>query len=71
MRIDVETLNLDAASYRQLAESHTGPDGVLDTDALRAQVLDIIAQAAGRRTVVAATHSERLAAIADHVVRLA
>ncbi|MFN8098372.1 MAG: L-erythro-3,5-diaminohexanoate dehydrogenase [Dermatophilaceae bacterium] len=43
VRIDVETLNLDAASYRQLAESHTGPDGVLDTDALRAQVLDIIA----------------------------
>lgn len=43
VRIDIETLNLDAASYRQLAESHTGDDGVLDAAALRAQVLDIIA----------------------------
>lgn len=41
-RIAVETLNLDAASYRQLAEKHTragSPDGL----GLRAEVLDIIA----------------------------
>ena len=37
VRIDVETLNLDAASYRQLHDKHGG-DGV----AIRAEVLDII-----------------------------
>jgi L-erythro-3,5-diaminohexanoate dehydrogenase len=42
VRIDVETLNLDAASYRQLAEKHT-KDGVLDGAAVRAEVLAIIA----------------------------
>lgn len=42
VRIDVETLNLDAASYRQLAEKHTAGGGV-DGAALRAEVLDIIA----------------------------
>ncbi len=43
VRVSVETLNLDAASYRQLAEKHTGPDGRLDGEALRAEVLDIVA----------------------------
>lgn len=43
VRIDVETLNLDAASYRQLATKHTGSDGRLDGAAVRAEVLDIIA----------------------------
>lgn len=43
VRIAVETLNLDAASYRQLAESHTDGDGRLNAMALRAEVLDIIA----------------------------
>ncbi|MEP6648408.1 MAG: L-erythro-3,5-diaminohexanoate dehydrogenase [Lapillicoccus sp.] len=38
VRIDVETLNLDAASYRQLAGKHDG-----DGDAIRAEVLDIVA----------------------------
>jgi L-erythro-3,5-diaminohexanoate dehydrogenase len=38
VRIDVETLNLDAASYRQLSEKHAG-----DGDAVRAEVLDIVA----------------------------
>ena len=38
VRIDVETLNLDAASYRQLAEKHHGVG-----DAVRAEVLDIVA----------------------------
>ena len=42
VRIRVETLNLDAASYRQLAGSHTH-DGVLDGAAVRAEVLDIVA----------------------------
>ncbi len=41
-RIAVETLNLDAASYRQLADSHRGPDGEVDGQALRTTVLDII-----------------------------
>ena len=39
MRISVETLNLDAASYRQLAEKHAG-DG---DGGPRAEVLDIVA----------------------------
>ena len=38
VRIAVETLNLDAASYRQLAEKHSG-----DGAAIRAEVLDIVA----------------------------
>nr|MDQ3358036.1 L-erythro-3,5-diaminohexanoate dehydrogenase [Actinomycetota bacterium] len=43
VRIEVETLNLDAASYRQLAGKHTRPDGTVDGAAVRAEVLDIIA----------------------------
>ena len=42
VRIDVDTLNLDAASFRQLAEKHT-TEGVLDGDAVRSEVLAIIA----------------------------
>jgi L-erythro-3,5-diaminohexanoate dehydrogenase len=42
VRIRVETLNLDAASYRQLADTHTGPGGEVEGDALRAAVLEII-----------------------------
>jgi L-erythro-3,5-diaminohexanoate dehydrogenase len=38
VRISIETLNLDAASYRQLSEKHAG-----DGDAVRAEVLDIVA----------------------------
>jgi L-erythro-3,5-diaminohexanoate dehydrogenase len=38
VRVRVETLNLDAASYRQLAEKHGG-----DGEAIRAEVLDIVA----------------------------
>ncbi|MEO7420923.1 MAG: L-erythro-3,5-diaminohexanoate dehydrogenase [Ornithinibacter sp.] len=38
VRIDVQTLNLDAASFRQLSEKHGG-----DGEALRAEVLDIVA----------------------------
>ncbi|HET8595482.1 MAG TPA: L-erythro-3,5-diaminohexanoate dehydrogenase [Intrasporangium sp.] len=41
VRLRVETLNLDAASYRQLAEKHT-VDGRVDGAAVRAEVLDII-----------------------------
>lgn len=37
VRIDVETLNLDAASFRQLSEKHGG-----DGDAVRAEVLAIV-----------------------------
>jgi len=42
VRVRVETLNLDAASYRQLAEAHTGADGRVDGEALRSAVLEII-----------------------------
>ncbi|HSO64452.1 MAG TPA: L-erythro-3,5-diaminohexanoate dehydrogenase [Ornithinibacter sp.] len=39
VRIDVETLNLDAASFRQLSEKHGG-----DGDAVRAEVLAIVGE---------------------------
>ncbi|HEX5511400.1 MAG TPA: hypothetical protein VFX41_06770, partial [Actinomycetales bacterium] len=42
VRVSLEKLNLDAASYRQLAAKHT-TDGVLDGDAVRAEVLEIVA----------------------------
>ena len=43
VRVSVERLNLDAASYRQLAGAHT-QDGVLDGEALRAEVLGTVAE---------------------------
>ncbi|MFV0463831.1 MAG: L-erythro-3,5-diaminohexanoate dehydrogenase [Nostocoides sp.] len=42
VRIAVDTLNVDAASYRQLARKHTTGDGV-DGQAVRSEVLEIIA----------------------------
>jgi L-erythro-3,5-diaminohexanoate dehydrogenase len=43
VRIRVERLNLDAASFRQLERKHT-VDGVTDGDAVRAEVLAIVAE---------------------------
>jgi L-erythro-3,5-diaminohexanoate dehydrogenase len=43
VRIDIETLNLDAASYRQLAGIHRTADDQIDGAAMRASVLDIVA----------------------------
>ncbi len=42
VRIRVERLNLDAASFRQLERTHT-VDGVTSGDAVRAEVLEIVA----------------------------
>ncbi len=42
VRVEVEVLNLDAASYRQLAEKHRRSDGSTDGAAVRAEVLDIV-----------------------------
>jgi L-erythro-3,5-diaminohexanoate dehydrogenase len=42
VRIRVEMLNLDAASYRQLERKHTIGDGTVDHDGIRAEVLDIV-----------------------------
>ncbi|AXH95233.1 L-erythro-3,5-diaminohexanoate dehydrogenase [Ornithinimicrobium avium] len=44
VRIDVEVLNLDAASYRQLREKNSAPDGTVDGEAVRAEVLSIVAE---------------------------
>ncbi|GAB3590913.1 L-erythro-3,5-diaminohexanoate dehydrogenase [Angustibacter peucedani] len=44
VRISVETLNLDAASYRQLEGAHTGADGVVDGAGVREEVLSIVAE---------------------------
>lgn len=43
VRIRVEKLNLDAASYRQLERTHTRKDGSVDGAAVRRAVLDIVA----------------------------
>ncbi len=43
VRVRVEKLNLDAASYRQLEGKHTAPGESVDGDAVRAEVLDIVA----------------------------
>jgi len=43
VRIDIETLNLDAASYRQLVGVHRTADDRTDGAAVRASVLDIVA----------------------------
>ena len=44
VRIRVEKLNLDAASYRQLERKHRrAGDGSVDHEAIRAEVLDIVA----------------------------
>ena len=45
VRIRVERLNLDAASYRQLERKHEGVG-----DAIRAEVLDIVARSAWSRS---------------------
>ncbi|WP_231123740.1 L-erythro-3,5-diaminohexanoate dehydrogenase [Nocardioides sambongensis] len=42
VRVDVERLNLDAASFRQLREAHRTAAGSTDVEALRAAVLDIV-----------------------------
>jgi L-erythro-3,5-diaminohexanoate dehydrogenase len=44
VRVRVETLNLDAASYRQLEGAHTGPDGQVDGAGVRDEVLAIVAE---------------------------
>lgn len=42
VRIRVEKLNLDAASFRQLERKHTDGQGECDRDGLRAEVLEIV-----------------------------
>ncbi|WP_426567133.1 L-erythro-3,5-diaminohexanoate dehydrogenase [Angustibacter sp. McL0619] len=44
VRISLRTLNLDAASYRQLAGAHTRADGTVDGAGVRDEVLAIIAE---------------------------
>jgi L-erythro-3,5-diaminohexanoate dehydrogenase len=44
VRVRVETLNLDAASYRQLRGTHTADDGTVDGAGVRDEVLAIVAE---------------------------
>lgn len=44
VRVRVSKLNLDAASFRQLERKHTDESGTCDRDALRAEVLAIVAE---------------------------
>ena len=43
VRLGVERLNLDAASFRQLREAHSADGEGVDGDAVRREVLEIIA----------------------------
>jgi L-erythro-3,5-diaminohexanoate dehydrogenase len=43
VRVRVRTLNLDAASFRQLEQKHTA-DAIVDGDAVRREVLAIVAE---------------------------
>jgi L-erythro-3,5-diaminohexanoate dehydrogenase len=43
VRVAVEVLNLDAASYRQLADAHRRGDGTVDGAAVRAEIVAIVA----------------------------
>ena len=43
VRVRIERLNLDAASFRQLERKHQRHDGSVDGGAVRAEVLDIVA----------------------------
>jgi len=64
VRIDVDTLNLDAASYRQLAEKHT-TEGVLDGDAVRSEVLAIIADRGKMQNPVTGSGGMLIGTVAD------
>ena len=64
VRIAVETLNLDAASYRQLAEKHT-TDGVLDGAAVRAEVVDIVATRGKMQNPVTGSGGMLIGTVAD------
>jgi L-erythro-3,5-diaminohexanoate dehydrogenase len=44
IRIRVEKLNLDAASYRQLERKHSRDGGPVDFSGIRAEVLEIVAE---------------------------
>ncbi len=69
VRIEVDTLNLDAASYRQLAEKHRrseGPDaGSVDGDAVRAEVLAIVAERGKMQNPVTGSGGMLLGTVAE------
>ena len=65
VRIDVDTLNLDAASYRQLAEKHRGADGRTDGAAVRAEVLEIIATRGKMQNPVTGSGGMLIGAVAE------
>ena len=64
VRIDVDTLNLDAASYRQLAEKHTTA-GVIDGDAVRSEVVAIIADRGKMQNPVTGSGGMLIGTVAD------
>jgi L-erythro-3,5-diaminohexanoate dehydrogenase len=83
VRIDIETLNLDAASYRQLAGTHRTADDQVDGAAIRGTVLDIVATRGKMQNPVTGSggmligtvaevgeHSPLGLAVGDHVATL-
>ncbi|MDQ2758071.1 MAG: L-erythro-3,5-diaminohexanoate dehydrogenase, partial [Actinomycetota bacterium] len=65
VRIDVETLNLDAASYRQLATKHTTPEGEVDGAAVRAEVLAIVSARGKMQNPVTGSGGMLIGTVAD------
>ena len=64
VRIDVETLNLDAASYRQLHDKHAG-----DGAAIRAEVLAIVGERGNAGQMVYAASKAALVAAAKSAAK--
>ncbi|MGV1007895.1 MAG: L-erythro-3,5-diaminohexanoate dehydrogenase [Dermatophilaceae bacterium] len=65
VRVDVETLNLDAASFRQLSESHRGADGAPDGLAIRGEVLAIVAHRGKMQNPVTGSGGMLVGTVAD------
>ena len=65
VRIAIETLNLDAASYRQLAGVHRTADDQIDGAALRATVLDIVANCGNMQNPVTGSGGMLIGTVAE------
>ncbi len=65
VRIRVEKLNLDAASYRQLSGVHTTPDGQVDGAAVRNDVLEIVGRRGKMQNPVTGSGGMLIGAVED------
>ena len=65
VRIDIEILNLDAASYRQLSSVHQLQGGGTDGAAVKAAVLDIVARRGKMQNPVTGSSGMLIGTVAD------